>query len=292
MKADSVLNLVGSTPLIRWGQIGDAVIWVKMEGCNPSGSLKDRHARSILDGLIARGELIPGRRLLSASSGSFATATALRANILGWKTTAVVNAKISKVNAAFLEFLGADIIRCGTVTADCQTECERMVAEAPELYVFADQLRSPDAAKAHESTADEILADLPDVTAVVASIGSGATILGLDNRFLERGADVHLFASIGVPGDKGKFAGTFVEGVDYLTPFIREIDRRGCVERFAIGFDEGMVATRELGHRGILVGPQAGGVFLAAKQAVQKYGVKGNVVCIAGDSYLKNSDRF
>lgn len=285
--------LIGNTPLLFWGGAGEAKIWFKDEGRNLSGSLKDRHVKAILDGMAARGELAKGKRLLDATSGSFGTALTLQGILRGMKTTIVVNENISKTNVTFLEGLGAEVIRHGKVTGDGYRYCLELVKNAPEKYAFTDQLNNPDVAKAHEETASEILRDMPDVSAIIASMGSGATLLGIARRIAELGREIPLFAVVGIDGDEGKLAGTFVESLDYLTPFIKEIDEQKLVTRVSVRYREGMDAVwQQLAPRGILAGPQAGGVLIAALQAVETYQLQGNVVAIAGDSLFKNLDRF
>ncbi len=289
------LDLIGNTPLIRWGEFEGSTIWIKDEGRNLTGSLKDRHARVIVEHMDARGEL-EGKELLDASSGSYAVALVQQAVLRGLPATVVVNEKISQTNLTFIRSLeerGITVIRHGKVTGEGYLYCRELIKKEPERYAFTDQLNNPDVAKAHEPTAAEIMRDLPDVAAIVASIGSGATLLGIHRYLAGAGHKVALFGAVGIPGDEAKLAGTFVEGTDYSTPFIEEIAQRGLAVRVPVRYREGFDAVmRHLVPRGIYAGPQGGGVFVAAMAAVKKYGLCGNIVAIAGDSYYKNADRF
>lgn len=293
MKYDNTTTLIGNTPIIRWGSYKDAEIWVKDEGRNLTGSLKDRSAKRLVEGLIARRELGPGKTLLDASSGSFACALAQIGAVMGNPVTVVVNKKISKTNLLFLKKIGAHVIEYGEVTGDGMRYCRSLVEQDPGTYAFTDQLNNPDSVRAHyEGTGPEIFSEMPDVSAVIASMGSGATLLGVSTFFRDRGHPAQIFAAVGIPGDTAKIAGTFREDADYLSPFIAEIRAKRLAVELPIRWSEAMERVWDLLKKGIAVGPQGGGVFQAALRAIDEYGIRGNVVAIAGDSILKNLDRF
>lgn len=285
-------KLIGNTPLIRWGKFEEATIWVKDEGRNLTGSLKDRHAKAIIDDLESSGQL-KGKELLDASSGSFAVSLVMQAVLRGIPATITVNSKISAENLAFIESFqdsGIRVIQHGKVTKDGYDYCLQIMKEEPDRYIFTDQLNNPTATQAHQSTAAEILQELPNVTAVVASIGSGATILGMHRHFEQSNKSVRLFGCVGVQGDVAKFPGTYVVGADFETPFIRELDERKLVTYVPVGFVPGIDAVKKyLLPKGVLGGRQGGGVFLGTLEAVTKYGLCGDVAVVIGDSYWKNS---
>lgn len=289
MKYESAGNLVGNTPLVKIGTVGNATLWAKLEGHNPTGSLKDRTAHAIIAAEIeANGT---GKTMLDASSGSFACALAYFSRIAGVECTVVVNSKISDDNLAFLKTQGANIIKHGTVTGESREKCLDLVRDEPNQWHFTDQLTNPLAPKVHENTtAPEIFRDCPDVSAIFGSKGSGATLCGI-TRFVEtKHPKVLVFGSIGIPGDVKKIAGTYVEGPDFVSPFIEELSGSNSYSGdIPVRYQDAMTACQALP---VLVGPQGGGVYTAALTAIQEHGIAGDVVLVMGDSLLKNVSRF
>lgn len=294
MKHETVATRVGNTPLTMLGPYKGATLWIKEEGCNPTGSLKDRTAFGILCELDRKGELVKTRRVLDASSGSFACALAYYARLFELETTVVVNSKISEDNLKFLDIMGAEVIRYGHVTGESRQRCLEMLEAEPTAYIFTDQLENGIAPDVHQrTTAPEIfLQGLPMVAAVVGSVGSGATMLGVGRYVRMQHPGTRVFASIATLGDDKKIAGTYLEGVDYESPFIKSLRDEDLLEEIPILHEAAMRRVVETARQGILIGPQGGGVLEAACLAVDKHGIRGNVVLIAGDTLLKNVSRF
>lgn len=288
MKYLSVNELVGNTPMVNIGTYGNATLWAKLEGCNPTNSLKDRTAEAIVRAYIQ--SKASGRTLIDASSGSFACALAYWGRLAGLPVTVVVNSKISDDNLAFLKVQGATVIKFGKVTGDSREHCLDLM-NGNDDYFFTDQLNNPISPNVHDKgTGAEILRDLPRVTAVIGSKGSGATLCGISRFFARNKPDVKIFGSVGYPGDIGKIAGTYVEGVDYYTPFFEEIALSlNYVEDVSISYESAMKRCQELP---VLVGPQGGGVYEAAISAIKKHNLSGDVALIMGDSLGKNASRF
>ncbi len=293
MKYTDARLLIGNTPLLLWGEYGKASIWVKDEGRNLTSSLKDRSAKRIIEGLMSRGELKPEHVLLDTSSGSYACALSQIGALIGNPVTVVVNKKISKTNLLYLRKIGAEVIEYGNVTGDGMQYCRELVAREPGKYIFTDQLNNPDSVKAHyEGTGPEIQRDMSDVAAIIGSMGSGATLLGVSTYFRDTGHKARIFGAIGTPGDEAKIAGTYREDADYRSPFIEQLMSERLIETIPVSWREAMDNVWKLLPRGIAVGPQGGGVLQAAMRAIDTHDISGNVVVIAGDSLLKNMDRF
>jgi cysteine synthase len=295
MKYEDAIRHIGDTPLQLWGPYGAATIWVKNEGCNLTASVKDRSVKGILERMRQRGEIRSGKTLIDASSGSYACSLATLGMLLKIPVTVVVNEKISATNLTYLKRIGAHVIQHGRVTGDGMHYCRELVLQEPGRYLFTDQLNNFDGVKAHEeSTGPEILRDKPTVAAIVGSIGSGATLLGIARHACANAHTVRIFGAVGIPGDERKIVGTYRVDSDYRTPFIRELldGKERLIETVEVSGDEAMNAVWDLCNKGILVGPQGGGVLLAAMKAVDAHKIEGDVVCIAGDSVLKNLDRF
>lgn len=287
-------KILGNTPLVEYGELGRAKLYFKLEGYNPTGSLKDRSAFQIISDLEATGRLTPDKTLLDASSGSFACSLAYLGKILGYRVRVVVNSKISKTNLAFLKICDAEVTPFGAVTGDGYKYCLELVEKEPNRYAFADQLNNPSSPKAHYlTTGPEILKGLPSVSAIIGSMGSGATLLGISRFLREIGSSVSVFGSVAEPKDDKKVAGTYLFGVDYPSPFIKELqDEHMLSAEIPIFQKDAMANVLQLASEGVLIGPQGGGVFQAAKKAIDQYDLEGPVVLVIGDSLLKNIDRF
>jgi cysteine synthase len=288
MKLLSATQLVGNTPAIYIGQYGSANLYAKLEGQNPTGSLKDRTAFAIIESIS---KTIKKRTLLDASSGSFACSLSYFGRITKIPVTVVVNSKISNDNLAFLKTQGTNIIKYGNVTGESREYCKNLIKKNPDKWLFTDQLTNPIAPKIHdETTAKEILKDFPDVKLIVGSKGSGATLCGIVRHVARLKSNILIVGSIGIPGDIKKIAGTFVNGADFVSPFIKELSE----SKYYTG-DISVTYTNAMKHSiklPVLVGPQGGGVYEATLKAIKKFNVSGDVVMVMGDSLLKNVSRF
>jgi cysteine synthase len=290
MKIQDVQGLIGNTPVVFLEKYKGAEIWLKLEGYNLTGSLKDRTAQRLVSELEKSKKLARGMRILGPSSGSFAVALAMQACLHGYDATVVVNSKISGGNLKILERLGTEIIRYGKVSRESMEYCEQLMREHPGMYAYADQLNDPAAVQAHyDTTAPEILRDMPTVSAVVASMGSGATLLGVSSFFRDNGkSNIKVIASIAVPGDRKKITGTYSPGVDYETPFIKTLHSEKLLAvEIPVLFDTSKKFLMELAKRGFFVGQQTGGVYDAARQAIDTLNLSGPIVLISGDTGFK-----
>lgn len=284
-------DMVGKTPLVYCGHHKEALLYLKLEGNNPTGSLKDRPAYNILTKALATGKL-NNRTILDASSGSFACSIAYFGNLMEKPVTIVVNKKLTPENRTFLTLMGATLIEHGDVTGEGNEYCKKLIGENPEKYFFCDQLNNWDSPESHyKGTGREIVQDLPGVTAIVASMGSGSTLWGVGSYARSESSSIKVFASIATPGTS--LAGTYKEGKDYYTPFIKAIEQQELVhERFPVTAEQAYANARMLAKKGFFVGPQTGGVYQAAIDAIDKHNIKGDVVIVAGDSGWKNLEKL
>ena len=151
MKAKSPLELVGNTPTVEYvtPETPGARIWVKLEGNNPTGSVKDRGCVSIIRGAEARGDLRPGMTLLDASSGNMACSMAYFGRVLGYPVTVVCNSKLTEEKAAYIKYFGGELSLVGDFTIQGNIHCRDVLyPEDPDRYCFwragpASQLGQP-----------------------------------------------------------------------------------------------------------------------------------------------------
>lgn len=291
MVFDNFIEKIGGTSVVKYGDYKNAEIWVKHEGENPTGSIKDRPALHMIK-KISESDGNKNKSLLDASSGSFGCAMAYYGKLLGFKVKVVVSSKLTRSNEKFLNYFGADVVKYGEITKDGYEHCLELVEEDSENYHFLDQLNNWDNPESHYlSTGPEICKQLPNVVAVVASIGSGATFHGISKSMNEQGSKAKFIASVAKPGIK--IAGTFLEGKDYFTPFMEEIKANGLIDlEVASSFEEARKNVKELSKKGHFCGIQTGGVFNAAKVAIDELNLEGPVLMISGDSGWKNFEKI
>src|SRR3982074_2544961 len=181
MRYDSLLDTIGNTPLVELESFSPrpgVQIFAKMEGANPSGSLKDRIARTMIEQAEAQGRLPAGSILLEPTSGNTGVALALVANLKGYPFTAVVSEKGTQEKRRLLELYGANIITSpGSAGSNGAIRLAQELITQDKRYVMLYQYGNEANALAHyETTGAEILEDMPDVNVFVAGLGTGGTL--------------------------------------------------------------------------------------------------------------------
>lgn len=292
---EDAFGLLGGTPHVRVAS-GDARwarVYVKLEGQNPTGSVKDRACVAMLRDKLATRALREGDTLLDASSGNMACAIAYFGRLLGYPTRVFSNSKLTEDKRAFIEYFGAELDVVGDFTIEGNRACRKLAEENPERYCFLDQLHNPANPRAHvEGTGPEILEAFPELAMLVCSLGSGGTLLGTAT-FLKRHLPNLLVVAVeAASGTRLPGTGAFVDG-DYVTPFIAEgYDKKVFDQRFQVEFEEAVERTRQLRDQGVFGGIQTGGVYHAALELAREKRVTGDVVVISGDSGWKNMDKL
>jgi cysteine synthase len=296
MRFEDVTKMVGGTPCVRFAsaETGKARLFVKLEGNNPTGAVKDRPCLSIIQDMLEKGKLKPGMTLLDASSGNFAGSVAYFGRVLGYPAEVVATkSKITPEKRAFVEYFGAKITEMGQFTFEGNRYCRELAAgEGGQEYCFLDQLHNWANPRAHyEGTGEEIAADFENLDLVVGSLGSGGTMLGVGKYMRENRPEVRLLAVQAASGTVIPGMGAFDDG-DYVTPFIE----RGLEEKLysvsKIFLEAAIERTLELRDQGIFCGIGTGGSLHAALEKIKEEGIEGNVVIISGDSGWRNLDRL
>jgi cysteine synthase len=292
VKYTDVLNMVGNTPHVRVRCESSAAIYLKLEGCNPTGSIKDRAGLRMILNAIELGSLKPHQTLLDASSGNMACAIAFYGKILSYQTKVIVNSKVTASKKDFIRYFGAAVEQVGDFTIDGNRYC-RELAENDDRYYFLDQLHNWANPEAHyQTTGPEILAEFPDITMLVGSLGSGGSLLGTARALKEKVPNVKVVAVEAASGTKLPGTGSFDDG-DYVSPFIS----KGYEERFfdevtKINESDAIRVTHCLKQQGLFCGLQTGGVVHAAHTVARRDRIEGTVVVLSGDSGWKNIDKL
>ena len=287
MRVASVLDLVGNTPLVEISQLSpnpNVQIFAKLEGQNPTGSLKDRVAKFMIEAAEADGSLKPGQTILEPSSGNTGIALALIASIRGYRLQVVIPDAVSRERIELLEAFGAEIIYSpGDLGTNGSVVMAREVAAEHLDWFMPFQYENEHNPRAHyETTAQEIIHDLPDVDAFVAGLGTGGTLTGVGRRLKEHNPAVRIIAAAPHPGDMVQGLRSLEEG--YIPPVFDETVLDG---RIVIDSETSFKVTRDLTRQtGIFAGISAGAAVRAAQRAAERMD-SGKIVTLLADGGWK-----
>jgi len=295
-----ILNSIGNTPLIKLHRIlpdGSARILVKLESHNPTGSMKDRMARAVVAGAVARGALVPNGTVVEYTGGSTGTSLAFVCAALGYRLAIVTSDAFSREKRDHMRALGATVLELPSDGGRTTKELiQRMIAKARELSAapgsfFADQFHNSDAASGYASLADEVWEQSGQkVDAFVQSVGTAQCITGVASALRDRNPKIHIVAveprespvlSGGAPGAHN------IEGVGpgFVPPIWNE---RLSDEIMQVSTREAKGMARRLAREeALFAGTSTGANVLAASQVAARLGTDHTVVTIACDSGLK-----
>ena len=285
--APSLLDLVGHTPLVELSRLApDGVsIYAKLEGQNPTGSIKDRVAKAMIETAEASGELEPGRELLEPTSGNTGISLALIARLKGYRLTCVMPENATEERRRLLRLYGAEIIE--SPAAEGSNGAVRVALELAEQeprYYMPFQYANEANPRAHyEGTGAEIVEALDRVDVLVAGLGTGGTLMGTGERLRERWPDVVVAAAEPLPGDPVMGLRSLEDG--YVPPIldVSRLDRKLLVSNA-----ESVAGLRALLDReGIFAGVSAGAVVHVARKLAEEAEHGSVVVCILADAGWK-----
>src|SRR6266542_6433091 len=199
--ARNVLELVGNTPLVELTPVGDVRLYAKLEGQNPTGSIKDRIAKAMIERAESSGELEPGRELLEPTSGNTGISLALVAKLKGYPLTCVMPENATEERKRLLQLYGATIVFSpGEEGSNGAVRLAVELAEREPRYFMPFQYANEANPAAHyEGTGAEIAAALERVDVLVAGLGTGGTLMGSGRRVRESFPDVVVAAAEPLP---------------------------------------------------------------------------------------------
>ncbi|HET7593310.1 MAG TPA: PLP-dependent cysteine synthase family protein, partial [Rhodanobacteraceae bacterium] len=281
MIVDSVLELIGHTPMVRVRRLdtGPCELFLKLESANPGGSIKDRIGLSMIEGAEKAGKIKPGATLVEGTAGNTGLGLALVAQAKGYKLILVVPDKMSREKIFNLKAMGAEVVLTRSDVAKGHPEyyqdlAAKIAEETPDAY-FINQFGNPDNPLAHEqTTAPEILEQMDGkLDAIVFGCGSSGTMTGLSHYFAEHSPDTELVLADPVGSilaeyiNEGtlsqKTASWMVEGIgeDFL-PTISDFSR--VKKAYSISDKESFLTARELLKQEGILGGSSTGTLLAA----------------------------
>jgi cysteine synthase len=290
--ARSLLDLIGRTPLVELPRLAprpDVKLYAKLEGQNPSGSIKDRVAIALIEDAEARGDLEPGRRLLEPTSGNTGIALALVAKLKGYSLTCVMPENVTEERRRLLRLYGAEIVESpGAESSNGAVRVAQELAASEPRYFMPFQYGNPANPRAHyDGTGAEIVEALDRVDVLVAGLGTGGTLMGAGERLRERFPDAVVAAAEPLPGDPVMGLRSLEDG--YVPPVldVSKLDRKLLVSNA-----EAVAGTRALlEQEGVFGGVSAGAVVHVARRLAGELdeGVVVAILADAGWKYLSAS---
>jgi [CysO sulfur-carrier protein]-thiocarboxylate-dependent cysteine synthase len=283
---DDILSAIGNTPLVgmpRMSPTPSVRLWAKLEGTNPTGSIKDRIALKMVEAAEASGELTPDKVILEPTSGNTGIALAMVAARKGYALTVVIPDNASEERIGLLRLFGAEVVFSdGEKGTNGSIEVARALAQ-DEKYYMPFQYGNPANPLAHqEGTAQEIVRDLPEVSHLVAGMGTGGTLTGCGRGLHAHNPDIQVVAAEPELGD-------LVYGLRSLDAgFIPPIFDPGEVSRkFLVDSPSSLRTNRELTSKeGIFAGISSGAVVYVAQRIAHEID-EGDIVCLLPDGGWK-----
>jgi cystathionine beta-synthase len=300
----SVLDLIGNTPLIEVTRIdrGRCRLFLKLESANPSGSLKDRPARTMIEAAEADGRLKPGGTIVEATAGNTGLGLALVGGRKGYRTLLVVPDKMAREKVLHAKAMGAEVVSTrsdvGKGHPDYYQDLAETITRRTPGAFYVNQFANPANPQAHEqTTGPEILQQMDHaVDAVVLGIGSGGTLTGV-GRFMQKasprtamiladplGSVLAPYIETGRMTQVGSWA---VEGIgeDFVPP---NADLTLVSKAYSIPDAESFAAARELLRtEGVLAGSSTGTLLAAALRYCRAQSEPKRVVTLVCDSGAK-----
>jgi cysteine synthase B len=282
--ARHLLDLVGNTPLVELRPVGSTRVFAKLEGQNPTGSIKDRVAKSMVEAAEESGELEPGRELLEPTSGNTGISLALVAKLKGYKLTCVMPENATEERKRILHLYGAEIVFSpGDEGSNGAVRMALALAEREPRFYMPFQYANEANPRAHyEGTGAEIVEALDRVDVVVAGLGTGGTLMGVGRRVRESFPDVVVAAAEPLPGDPVMGLRSLDDG--YVPPIldVSKLDRKVLVSN-----EESVREVRRLlDEEGIFAGVSAGAVGHVARKLAAELD-EGVVVAVFADGGWK-----
>ena len=291
VRYNSLADSVGHTPLVGLPSLSPSPtvrLWAKLEDRNPTGSIKDRAALSMIRVAEATGQLRPGSTILEPTSGNTGIALAMAAKMAGYRLICVMPENTSVERRQILAMWGAEIVSSPAAggSNEAVRVAKELAADHPD-WVMLYQYGNPANAEAHYlTTGPEILEDLPEVTHVVAGLGTTGTLMGIGRFFSDKKPEVKIVAA------EPRY-GELVYGLRNLDEgFVPELyDPQYVTSRFSVGSRDAVRRVRELLEReGIFAGLSSGAIVhaaLAQAARAEKAGERADIVLIICDGGWK-----
>ena len=286
-RSSSLLDVIGNTPLVELPRLAPhegVRLYAKLEGQNPTGSMKDRVAKAMIDAAEASGELEPGRELLEPTSGNTGISLAMVAKLKGYPLTCVMPENATEERVRLLRLYGAKVVF--SPASEGSNGAVRLALELAEgdhrLFMPFQYANEANPRAHYEGTGAEIAEALPRVDALVAGLGTGGTLMGAGDRLRESFPRLTVAAAEPLQGDLVYGLRSLADG--YVPPVldVAKLDRKILVSN-----EESVRGLRLLLEReGIFAGVSSGAVIHVARGLAAELD-EGVVVAVLADGGWK-----
>jgi cysteine synthase B len=285
--APGLIGSIGNTPMVELRRLAPhpgVRLFAKLEGANPTGSVKDRIARAMVESALADGSLRPGQEILEPSSGNTGISLAMIGSLLGHPVRIVMPENTTPERVQLLEMYGAQIVFSpGAEGSNGAIRLAQALADAdPDLFM-PYQYGNPANSRAHEeTTGPEILDQLPETDVFVAGLGTGGTLTGV-GRFLKRARPgVRVVAAEPLPGEQVQGLRSLEDG--FVPPVL---DETVLDDRFLVDNRDAVIGVRRLlREEGIFAGLSSGAAIAVAVRVARDLG-GGSIVVLLADGGWK-----
>ncbi|HKG57149.1 MAG TPA: cysteine synthase family protein [Candidatus Limnocylindrales bacterium] len=284
---DDILEAIGHTPLVEIPRMSPnpAVrIFAKLEMLNPTGSVKDRVAKYLVEDLEVRGLLGPDSIILEPTSGNTGIALAMIGRRKGYRVALVMPDNVTNERRQMAALFGAEVIDSpGELGSNGAIALAKHLVSKDERFVMPYQYGNPANVRAHyETTGPEILADCPEIDVFVAGLGTSGTLMGVSRYLREHKPGVRIVAAEPLPGEAVQGLRSLDEG------FIPEILDPALLDaKYLVSNRDAIAGLRDLVFReGIFAGPSSGAVLVAAAREAAKMS-SGSIVALLPDGGWK-----
>ena len=285
MRYESPVDAIGETPLVGLPNLAPkgTKLYAKLEGQNPTGSVKDRIAKSMIEEAERQGLLIKDRILLEPSSGNTGISMAMICRLKGVPLEIVMPASVSVERRRMIEMYGATVhLSPGDQGTNGAIRMAEEMDKENLKYWMLNQYENPANPAAHEhGTAEELIRDVPEIDMFVAGLGTGGTITGVGHRLKRHNPDVRIVAAEPPAGDLVQGLRSLDEG--YIPPIL---DASVIDRKFMVASRDAFRMTRDLAQReGIFAGISSGAAVHVALRAIEAVGSDVCVVLLADSGW-------
>ena len=278
---------MGNTPLVGIQKLSpnrNVRLWAKLEGQNPTGSLKDRIALKMIEEAEASGELSEDRVLLEPTSGNTGISLAFLARRRGYRLVCVMPETASKERTQMIQLFGGEVVYSpGKEGSNGAITMAQQMVEEDSKYLMLYQYGNEANPQAHyDTTGPEILRDLPEVTHFVAGLGTGGTLTGVGRFFAKNKPEVRIIAAEPEQGDLVYGLRSLDEG--FIPPILDQSVLHGKVK---VKAEDSVAWTQALAkEEGIFAGISAGATVFVARRYAERVD-EGDIVCLFADGGWK-----
>jgi [CysO sulfur-carrier protein]-thiocarboxylate-dependent cysteine synthase len=286
MRFRSIIDSIGHTPLVELQSFSPKPgvrIYAKLEGNNPTGSVKDRIARSLIEDAERSGKIGPDTVLLEPTSGNTGIGLAMIARVKGYRLKVVMPENVSIERRQLLELFGAEIeLTAGSQGSNGSITRAKELAQDPHYHLLYQYGNAANPRAHYETTGPEIIEDLPDVDVFVAGLGTGGTLMGVGKRLKEHNPKIQIVAAEPHPEDQVSGLRSLDHG--FIPPIL---DLDALDRKIVVRSEDALERTRQLTNQeGIFAGLSSGAaVHVAVRLGGQME--RGNIVVLLADGGWK-----